>query len=63
MARVYIRGVHVTPTNTLSLAASANEFLDNATNDAPEGGGLDQIDDVDIQFYNNVMFVIAKDLS
>ena len=63
MAKVYIRGVLIPSTDTLSLAASANSFIDNATVAAPAGGGLTRIDDIDIEFHNNVMFVIVKDLS
>jgi len=63
MAKVYIRGCPITPFDTLALAASANAFITNATVAAPNGGDLKRVDDVDVEFYNNVMFVIVKDLS
>lgn len=64
MAKVYIRGVTITPYNTLNLAATANDYITNALVPASAaGGGLTQIDDIDFEFYNNVMFVIVKDLS
>ena len=58
MPKVYIRGVHITPYNTLELAASANMFIDMATT----VGGLTSVNDIDFEFYNNVMFVICKEL-
>ena len=63
MAKVYIRGITITPFNTLSLAATANDYIANALVAAPTGGGLSQIDDIEFELYNNVMFVIVKDLS
>jgi len=64
MAKVYIRGCPITPFDTLALAATANSFITNSIIPASsEGGGLTQIDDIDFEFYNNVMFVIVKDLS
>ena len=63
MAKVYIRGITITPYNTIQLAETANEYITNSLVAAPSGGGLSQVDDVDFEIYNNVMFVIVKDLS
>lgn len=63
MAKVYIRACVVPSTDTLALGASANSFITNATVAEPSGGGLTQIDDIDIEFHNSLMFVIVKDLS
>ena len=58
MAKVYIRACPIQPIDTLSLAASANEFIDLATG----VGGLTGVNDIDFEFHNGVMYVIMKEL-
>jgi len=62
MAKTYIRAVQLQPVDTLSLTASANDFIANATAAAPSGGGLAAVNSIDIEIYNNVMYVIMSEL-